>query len=350
MKCLSILSFSILITSISFLSAHVDAEPLKRPLSFQSFTVKEGLSSDMVNAVAVQGDQVWFGTEGGGATLFDRVKNTWRAYTTKGEPPDKVDRGKSIDWQNILSQNHVSVIVPDGEQTWFGTYFYGFGGGGISYYYPLKKPSWKRFNTNNGNAKKIVSIAVDGDTVWVGSEKGLSFLDKKTDTWKGFYSPEDGLSGNFVNALLVQGGALWIGTNAGMARFAKREKTWRKYGAKEGLPEAEIKALANMGNKIWAGSADGILFEYDPSSDRWKKLDPADPLKSGGIYGLTAAMNRVWVCRDNGVSVYDITTGQWEAITPSEGLLSGMVFSAAGDSNGIWFGTDKGASRLALAP
>ena len=186
--------------------------------------------------------------------------------------------------------------------------------------------------------------------MWVGSEKGLSFVDKRTDVWKGFYSPEDGLSGNFVNALLVQGEALWIGTNAGMTRFAKGKKTWRKYGTKEGLPEAEIKALGGVGQKIWAGSADGTLFEYEPISDRWKRLDPTDPLKNGGIYAMTVAKNRVWICRDNGVSVYDIAKGEWEAITPSDGLISGMVFSAADDRNGIWFGTEKGASHLILTP
>jgi ligand-binding sensor domain-containing protein len=350
MQRLWMLSFSFFVTSICFLLTHAEADRLKRPLSFESYTVKDGLSSDMVNTVAIQGDQIWFGTEGGGATLFDRSKKIWRAYTTKGDPPDKVDRRKSIEWQNILSYNHVSVVLPDEERVWFGTYFYGFGGGGISYYHPGKNPSWKKFGTNNGNAKKIVSIAVDGDTVWVGSEKGLSFLDKKTDVWKGFYSPEDGLAGNFVNALLVQDEALWIGTNAGMTRFAKGKKTWRKYAAKEGLPETEIKASASMGQKIWAGSADGTLFEYEPALDRWKRLDPTDPLKNGGIHGMTVAKKRVWICRDNGVSVYEIATGEWEAITPSDGLISGMVFSAADDRNGIWFGTDKGVSRLLLAP
>ncbi len=347
---LPIVTVSVFFLSLSFLLTDANADRLKRPLSFQSYTVKEGLSSDMVNAVAVKGDQVWFGTEGGGATLFDRAKKIWKAYTTKGEPQDKIDRGKSIEWQNILSYNHVSVIVPDEDRVWFGTYFYGFGGGGISYYHPGKTPPWKKFNTNNGNAKKIVSIAVDGDAVWVGSEKGLSFLDKKTDAWRGFYSPEDGLSGNFVNALLVQGEALWIGTNAGMVRFTKGKKTWHKFGGKEGLPETEIKALVGVGKKIWAGSADGDLFEYEPASDRWKKLDPTDSLKNSGVFALTIANNRVWVCRDKGVSVYEIATGQWEAITPSDGLMSGMVFSAADDRNGVWFGTDKGASRLILAP
>src|SRR4030042_1851891 len=97
MQCLRMLSFSIFIASISFFFTHADGDPLKKPLSFQPFTVKEGLSSDMVNAVAIQGDQVWFGTEGGGAALFDRVKKTWKTYTTKGDPTDKFDRGKRIE-------------------------------------------------------------------------------------------------------------------------------------------------------------------------------------------------------------------------------------------------------------
>jgi ligand-binding sensor domain-containing protein len=345
-----VISFSALLICLPFLVTDAGADRLKRPLSFEHFTTKDGLSSEMVNAVATQGDQVWFGTEGGGATLFDRAKKSWKAYTTKGEPPDKVDRGKSIEWQNMLSYNHVSVVLPDEERVWFGTYFYGFGGGGISYYHPKKNPPWKKFNTNNGNAKKIVSIAVDGDTVWVGSEKGLSFVDKKTDGWKGFYSPTDGLSGNFVNALLIQGETLWIGTNAGITRFVKEKKIWRKYGTQEGLPETEIKALASVGQKILAGSADGVLFEYERMSDRWKRVDPTDPLKSGSIYAMLVAKKHVWICRDNGVSIHDIATGEWEAITPMDGLISGMVFSAADDKNGIWFGTDKGASHLKLAP
>jgi hypothetical protein len=42
---------------------------------------------------------------------------------------DKVDKGVSINWQNLLSYNHVSVIVPDVDRIWFGTYFYGYGEG-----------------------------------------------------------------------------------------------------------------------------------------------------------------------------------------------------------------------------
>jgi hypothetical protein len=342
-----ILFSSILVLSFSF---HAGASPLKRPLSFQQITPREGLSSEMVDAIAIQGEEVWFGTYGGGATLYDKSRKIYRAYTTKGEPMDKVDDGKSINWKNLLSYNHVSVIVPDVDRIWFGTYFYGFGGGGISCYQPRRNPPWKRFNTNDRRAKKVVSMAVDGDQVWVGSEKGLSVLDKKTEGWKTFYSTEDGLSGNFVNSLLIQSDFIWIGTNGGISRFDKVKKTWKTYSQKEGLTETEIKSLVRIGRKVWAGGVGGTLFEYDPVSDRWKKIEPTDALKSGGIQSITATKERVFICRENGVSIYDLPTGQWESLTASDGLLSNNVFCAAEDKNSVWFGTDKGASRLILSP
>ncbi len=342
----------ILFSSILVLSftPHVDAGPLKRPLSFQHITPKDGLSSEMINAIAVQGEEVWFGTESGGATLYDKSKKTYKAYTTKGEPMDKVDKGVSINWQNLLPYNHVSVIVPDTDRIWFGTYFYGFGGGGISYYQPKRTPPWKRFNTNDSRAKKVVSMAVDGDQVWVGSEKGVSLLDKKTEGWRAFYSTQDGLSGNFVNSLLIQPDFVWMGTSGGISRLDKVKKVWKTYSQREGLTETEIKSLASVKGKIWAAGIGGSLLEYDVASDRWKKIEPTDALKSGGIQSITATKEKVFVCRDNGVSVYDLQTGQWEALTVSDGLLSNSVFCAAEDKNSIWFGTDKGVSRLILTP
>ena len=169
-------------------------------------------------AVAAVGEEVWFGTYAGGVTLYDRAKKTFKTYTTKGEPQEK-DDGVSIKWKNHPAYNHVSVILPDKDRVWFGTYFYGFGGGGISYYMPRKKNPWRRFTTNKDVAKKIVSLAADGDLLYVGSEKGLSVLDKKTEKWQSFYSTEDGLAGNFVNALLLQSDTLWAGTNAGISRL-----------------------------------------------------------------------------------------------------------------------------------
>lgn len=195
------------------------AGPLKRPLSFEHLTQKEGLSSNMVLSIGVQGDEVWLGTYEGGATLYNRAKKSFKHFTTKGEPTIKVDDWESIRWKNHLAYNHVSVITLDSNRIWFGTYFYGFGGGGISYYRPQKNPQWKTFSTNEGRAKKVNAIAVDGESLWVGSEKGISLFDKTTESWKQFFSTRDGLSGNFVNSILIEPEAVWMATSGGISRL-----------------------------------------------------------------------------------------------------------------------------------
>ncbi len=349
MKRFGVVFFAFCLLTIAFLFEG-EAGPLKRPLSFQQITQKDGLSSDMVFAIAIKDEEVWFGTYEGGATLYDRAKKVYRHYTTKGEPVVKVDDGDSIRWKNHLSYNHVSVITLDKDRIWFGTYFYGFGGGGISYYHPQKNPPWKAFNTNDGRAKKVNALAVDDEFLWVGSEKGLSLLDKKTEGWKEFFSTREGLSGNFVNSLLVEPEHLWIATNGGISRLHKTKRTWKNYSEKEGLAEVEIKSLARVGGRIWAGGIRGRLFEYDPSSDRWKRLETTDDIKNGGLHSIAVSKEKVIVCRDNGVSLYDLPTKQWESLKTSDGLLSHQVFCAAEDRNGIWFGTDKGVSRLILNP
>jgi ligand-binding sensor domain-containing protein len=73
-------------------------------------------------------------------------------------------------------------------------------------------------------------------------------------------------------------------------------------------------------------------------------------LKGGGIHSITVTKEKVFICRDSGVSLYDLPTGQWESLTVSDGLLSNAVFCAVQDKNSIWFGTDKGVSRLIIAP
>jgi ligand-binding sensor domain-containing protein len=339
----------VLFFCLLFILSPAEASQAKKLFSFQHFTTKDGLSSEMVYAIAVQGDEVWLGTYGGGVTLWNRAKKTSTVYTTKGEPQEK-DDGVSIKWKNHPAYNDVWVILPEQDRIWFGTYFYGFGGGGISYYKPGRKNPWRAFNTNQGRAKKVVSLAATREELWVGSEKGLSLLDKKTEKWAAFISAGEGLAGNFVNSLLLDQNYLWIATNAGINRMNLKDRSLKTYGAEAGLVEMEVKSLVLVKDRIWAGSPRGALLTYDAGKDAWSPLEAADPLKDGGINSMHVFKDSVWICRDNGVSRHHLSGGRWEAITAADGLLSNTVFSASEDRDGVWFGTDQGASRLILNP
>ncbi len=341
------LAASGLLAMAALASLPVLADALAKPLTFQNLTTADGLSSDMILSVGVQSGKVWFGTYAGGATLYDPATRTFKAYTTKGEPQDKTD-GRSIDWKNSLPYNHVSAIQVDGDQVWFGTYFYGFGGGGISAYRAASKSPWRKFTTFNRRAKKVVSLAVEPKGVWVGSERGLSFLDRKTGQWSLFYTTTDGLAGNFVNALVNEPDVLWAGTNAGVSRFDKARKTWKTYALKEGIEDLDVKCLAKVGDGLWAGTSGGKLFAYDPRADRWGAMSVPEGLAKGTVNSLAVSGGRVFVCRDDGVDVRDLASGEWSGLRSADGLPSDTVLSSAPAPDGIWFGTDSGASFLRL--
>ena len=69
----------ILVIFMHVLPSCGESKPEKKPPSFQNITQKDGLSSEMVYAITVQGEEVWFGTYGGGATLYDKGNKSWKA-------------------------------------------------------------------------------------------------------------------------------------------------------------------------------------------------------------------------------------------------------------------------------
>ena len=72
---------------------------------FVTYTQSDGLASDIITCVALNGEEVWFGSADAGVTRLDRNTGDWRIFN--------VDDG--------LSHNRVEAIASDGDQLWFGT-------------------------------------------------------------------------------------------------------------------------------------------------------------------------------------------------------------------------------------
>lgn len=326
---------------VAFLLQRVEAAAGR--YNWERLTIKEGLSSDLVYSLAVVGDTVWFGTYGGGAVQYEKPKKAFKVFTTKGEDLAKFDDGDTLVWKNLPRYNEVTAIAVDGETLWFGTDFYGKGGGGFSHYDP-KTRKWTLYNTEQGLVyKKVLSLALDGEYLWVGTKRGVSRFDKKRKVFKNFR-----VVGNYVNSILPTLDAVWFATNTGITRLDKKTSRMIHYTAKEGLPEEEVKALAAVGSEIWAGLSSGGLARFGPPFNRWQTFSSEDPLARMPVNYILGTKDRAYVCRDGGVSVYDMATKKWSSITAKEGLVSETVFAAALDGDGVWFGTDGGAYKLVL--
>ena len=72
---------------------------------FVTYTRSDGLASDVVTCIALNEEEVWFGSADAGVTRLDRTTGDWHVFN--------IDDG--------LSHNRVEAIALDGDQLWFGT-------------------------------------------------------------------------------------------------------------------------------------------------------------------------------------------------------------------------------------
>ena len=113
--------------------------------------MEDGLANDMVNAVAVDGQRVWFATDEG-VSRYDMQTNAFSTFRT-------------IDG---LASDQVSSIAVDGNYVWFGT------SDGLNRY-DKTIDSWAVRTRKDGLVSKIITtIAVEPEYVWVGTDREIN--------------------------------------------------------------------------------------------------------------------------------------------------------------------------------
>jgi ligand-binding sensor domain-containing protein/signal transduction histidine kinase len=186
--------------------------------SWKLFTTLDGLSSDVIRAIAEDSKgNLWFGTEDGGLNLYRRGEFTVFRKHEKGLPSDKI----------------TSLLVDGDDVLWIGT-----DGGGLARYSDGK---WARYTRREGLASNSIGYLLeDGhDHLWLGSNAGLMRVAKKAlnDASSGstnfvacrIYGKHDGLpnhectSGSQPAAVRALDGQLWFPTIKGLVSVKPSE-------------------------------------------------------------------------------------------------------------------------------
>lgn len=161
----------------------------------------ETLVYNDVWSIAVQGDEVWIGTRLGASRYHDR-RDLWRTFTTA----------------NGLADNEISAVAVDGEDVYFAH------NAGVSVYHS-RADSWDTYaNSRDGPlaGARITSAVVGADAIWFGTfNVGVMRFDKAAREWTRL-SAADGLPHDNVLSLAVDGSVLWIGSQRGLARYDTR--------------------------------------------------------------------------------------------------------------------------------
>ncbi|MCK4645895.1 MAG: peptidoglycan DD-metalloendopeptidase family protein [Candidatus Aminicenantes bacterium] len=291
-------------------------------------TSNSGLAGDSVQAIAEDsGGNLWFGTWDGGVSRFDGTN--WTTYDTSNSG---------------LAYDRVrSVAIDSAGNLWFGTY-----GGGAS---KFDGTSWTTYNSSNSGltSDKIRPVAIDsGGNLWFGTwGGGVSKFDGTN--WTTYNKSNSGLDTNYIYSIAEDSeGNIWIGTwLGGVSKFdGTNWKTYKK--SNSGLEEDRVYSVTiDSGGNLWFGTYGGGASKFDGTN--WTTYNTSSNNSAGDyVYSITVdSEENVWFGTPSGFCKFDGTN--WTHHTELHpGISTYEIWSITIDKEGdIWFGTwFGGASRF----
>jgi len=119
---------------------------------------------------------------------------------------------------------------------------------------------------------------------------------------------------------------------------------WQNFTTANGLPDNHVFCVLVDGNRIWAGTEDGLALY---GNGKWKVLRPTDGLGHRVVLSLALDKNTgdIWAGTMGGLS--RITGGRIDTFTQlNSGLANDIVYGVGVQGDFVWAATAAGASRL----
>ena len=313
--------------------------------SWTVYTGRRALPSEVVHTVAVDSRYVYCGTNQG-ARRYDKQNDFWLEKRIVEEPVNDLASGdkylwlatsqgvtrfdKSAHWtdlheaENGLADTFVKVADVEGRTLWVGT------DKGVSRYNTLSDDpnAWETFRraddvdtmllsqeyANSLVDNRVTSIAVGNRYVWVGTERGISRYDMKKEVWV-TYTERDGLYRNKVSTICIDGDWVWFGTEGGASRLDTKTEKWSAFTVADGLASNQITSIVTNGDFVWFGSFDAGVTRYNKVTAEWKHFTQKDGLSHNRVFGLATDGDFLWVGTERGLSRYDTMTDTWTIFT-----------------------------------
>ena len=258
-----------------------------------TYTRADGLPSNKVFAVRVDGDRVWAGTEEGLA-LFENGE--WRAFGVEEGLPHPV----------VLALD----VSPRTGDLWIATM------GGLARYSAGRFDIFDQLNSGLSNDfVNDVECDPEEDVIWAATAMGLSRFDLATGAWEIFTHENTPMNEPWTYSVSVRDGLLYLGAwGAGVLEFDKALERWREY--RDPDKEMEVDLLPDDGpvHDVTASVdySEGILWQatyfgaarYD--GRRWDTYFAEDSGLAGNFVIFVRANGRnAWFTTDEGISATD---------------------------------------------
>ncbi len=123
------------------------------------------------------------------------------------------------------------------------------------------------------------------------------------------YTTANGLPDNHVYAVLVDGDRIWAGTDNGLGLY--EDGKWKTYTTKDGLAHRAVLSLAldKRTGDVWAGTMGGLSRISGGRIVSYTQLNSG--LSNDVVYGVSVEGENVWVSTAAGAGRLNLDTGEW---------------------------------------
>jgi ligand-binding sensor domain-containing protein len=123
------------------------------------------------------------------------------------------------------------------------------------------------------------------------------------------FTTANGLPDNHVYAVLVDGDRIWAGTENGLALYENH--AWKIFTTADGLAHRAVLSLAldKRTGDVWAGTMGGLSRISGGRIDSFTQLNSG--LSNDVVYGVAVEEENVWVATAAGGCRLDLHSGQW---------------------------------------
>jgi len=306
---------------------------------------KIAMSFDVVSSIiADQKQNIYFGTEGGGITIYNKNTEAISYINSKGG-------------QNI--KNDIKSMCLSGDVLWIGTYSKGLS----AYNVISKKMEDHRIADDLTVLLKesgVYSIKAEGNgIIWIGTfGKGLiryNTVSKTFETIGNDNTKASYLTNNIVRTILVdQKKGAWVGTQNGLNYIPLNNFTINKYSIQHyffdsaSLSGDDILTLfQDSQNKIWVGTKAKGLHYFDGKKFNKINLRIGNTVITSIHSILEDDDKNLWISTNQGIIKYSTTLKTVVIYDQKDGLASNEFNDNAAlklDSNQFYFGSPSGAT------
>ncbi len=289
------------------------------------------LHCNYITCIDISSDNIkYFGTSYYGIAVLNN--GTWSNYWSGNS-------GLGDDYVNCLH-------IDSGDTLWVGTQYSGF--------YKFNGSTWTNYDTTNSGLLGNIILSLDkssDNVLWIGTSgwdgpygQNGALCRYDGSSWTNYCLENSGIIDDDGFVVKVdKGDTVWIGTEEGISKFYNG--SWTNYTTANGLVNDHILSIAidSLNNK-WFGTNGGIS-KFNGTS--WTNWTTSEGLPSNIITGMSVDdSGMVWISTSNGAAVYNGC--EWIAYSQADSLVDNDLTSIATDKNNhVWFGSnDSGIGKF----